>query len=215
MLALTRFAWRTKVAGGQAAVDAIKAKTHEQEIPAGSQILENLGADTQPIKTDSAARNAYDDGRMIKLMFQASVGISEQYFADISTGNLATAKTVELPMMKMFKSNQKVWGDTYQDIDEVVLEHAGIAPDKWYVDREFPPIAPADVAQIAESIVNILNVLPQFADSLDVQGIAMQALGVNDPAQALDALTQEAIKNPDGDLLRAVKQLRETIEKRS
>ena len=68
MLALAKFAWRTKVKGGQTAVDAIKAKTDAQSIAAGSHLLENLGSDTTPIKTETGATAAYQDGRMLKLM---------------------------------------------------------------------------------------------------------------------------------------------------
>jgi len=212
MLALARFAWKTKVKGGQVAVEAIKAKTHEQEIAAGSQLLENEGVLTTPIKTETGASAAYQDGRMIKLQIAAAVGIPEQYFGDISIGNLATAKTVELPMMKMFQSYQKVWGDTYQDIDEVILEHNQVPADKWYVDRDFPTIAPADVAQAAKSLVDILTVMPEFAYSPDVQQIALLTLGINDPAEVLDTLNEVSKGNPDAKLVKALRDLREAIQ---
>ena len=215
MLALARFAWRSKVKGGQVAADSIKAKTDAQTIAAGSHLIENLGVETTPIKTESGAKNAYDDGRMIKLQIAAAVGIPEQYFGDISIGNLATAKTVELPMMKMFQSYQQVWSDTYKDIDEVILEHNGIAPDKWYVDREFPLIAPKDVLALATAMVQILQVMPEFAYSPDVKQIAMMTLGVNDPAEAIEQLEKEAKKNPDVALTKALKQFREVYLKRS
>ena len=217
MLALARFAWHTKVSGGQTAVDAIKAYTHEQEVKAGSHLLENLGSDTQPIKTDSGARNAYDDGRMLKLQVCAAVGIPEQYFGDISIGNLATAKTVELPMLKMFQSYQKVWEDTYRDINEVILENSNIPPDNWYVDMDFPPIAPEDVLAAAEAIVGIVGVMPEFAKSPDVQQIAMMVMGVNDPAQALEQMKKlgekEIESSPDLDLAKALKRFREVVLK--
>lgn len=214
MLALAKFAWRSKVKGGQTAVDAIKAKTHGQDIAAGSQLVENLGVDTTPIKTETGASAAYQDGRMIKLMIAAAVGIPEQYFGDISIGNLATAKTVELPMMKMFQSYQRVWSAAYQDIDEIILEHNGIAPDKWYIDRDFPAIAPADVAQVAKSLVDIINVMPEFAYSSDVQQIALLSLGINDPKEVIDALNKEAKANPDIALTKALKQFRESLNKK-
>lgn len=214
MLALAKFAWKTKVKGGQAAVDAIKAKTNQQQIAAASVLLENLGSETTPIKTETGARNAYEDGRQIKLMIAAAVGIPEQYFGDISIGNLATAKTVELPMMKMFQSYQKVWSDAYRDIDEVILEYNTVPPDKWYVDREFPAIAPADVAAAATAITQILQVMPALADSPDVQQIAMMTLGVNDPAEALEQLAKEAISNPDTAIARELRHLREAILKK-
>lgn len=212
MLALAKFAWRTKVKGGQAAVDAIKAKTHQKEVAAASVLLENMGSDTTPIKTDTGAQQAYQDGRQIKLMIAAAVGIPEQYFGDISIGNLATAKTVELPMMKMFQSYQAVWADAYKDINEVVFTHNQIPEDEQYVDMDFPKIAPADVAAAAQAILSILQVLPALGDSDDVKQIALMTLGVNDPAEVLDALSQEALKNPDAAIARALKQLREAIQ---
>ncbi len=213
MLAIAKFVIKKKVKGGPAAVEAIKAVTHGKEPAAGSEIIENLGVDTTVMKQETGAKNAYDDGRMIKLMICAAVGIPEQYFGDISIGNLATAKTVELPMMKMFQSYQAIWNDVYQDIDEVILEHNNISPDKWYVDRDFPAIAPADVAQIALSLMNIIGVMPAFADSPDVQQIAMLALGVNDPAEALEQMEKAAEANPSVALTRALKQFREAIRK--
>ena len=213
MLALAKFAWKTKVKGGQTAVNAIKAKTHEQEVAAASTILENLGSDTTPIKTETGAQNAYQDGRQIKLMIFASVGIPEQYFSDISTGNLATAKTVELPLQKMFQSYQAVWADTYKDINNIVLKHNGIPEDKWYVDLDFPPIAPADVTQAAEALVKILNVIPSFADSDDVKQIALMTLGVNAPAEVLATLGEAARSDPSVELTRVLKRFSEAIKK--
>jgi len=213
MLALARFAWKSKVKGGTTAVSAIKAKTDDKEIAAGSHLLENLGVDTQPIRTDSGASSAYQDGKMVKYQVCAAVGIPEQYFGDISTGNLATAKTVELPMMKMFQSYQKVWSDAYQDIDEVILEHAGVAPDNWYIDRDFPAIAPEDVAAAATAIVQILQVMPDLAYSEDVKQIALMTLGVNDPKEALEALDKVAESNVNVKLSRVLKELRETLKK--
>lgn len=211
MLALARFAWRTKVGGGQTKADVIRGKVHDQEVKAGSWLIES-GADTTPISTESGARNAYQDGRMLKLQVAAAVGIPEQYFGDISIGNLATAKTVELPMMKMFQSYQKVWADAYQDIDEVVMRHAGVADDKMYVDRDFPKIAPSDVAEAAEAIVGILGVIPEFAYSPDVQQIALMTLGVNDPAEVIAQLEKLVQSNPAAALSSVLKRFRESLK---
>ncbi len=214
MLALAKFAWKSMVKGGQAAVDRIKAATHGKDIPAGSHEVESEGVDTTPIKTDTGASNAYQDGRMIKLMIAAAVGIPEQYFGDISIGNLATAKTVELPLMKMFQSYQKVWEDTYQDIDEVILEHNQIPSDKWYIDRDFPVIAPADIAQAATALFQILQIMPELGYSNDVKQIALMILGVNDPSEVIDALSKEVKSNPEAALARALKQFKEALNKK-
>ena len=213
VLALARFAWHIEVSGGQAAVEVIKAKLHGEEVAAGSTSVTNKGASMVPIKTDSGARNAYDDGRMIKLQIAAAVGIPEQYFGDISIGNQATAKTVELPMLKMFQSYQKVWSDAYQDIDEVILEHAGVSPEKWYVDMEFPAIAPEDVAAAATAIVQILQAMPDLAYSEDVKQIALMTLGVNDPKEALEALGKVAESDVRVKLSKVLKEFRESLIK--
>ncbi len=215
MLALAKFAWKSKVKGGQVATDAIKAKTHGQDIPAGSTIVENLGIDTTPIKTETGASAAYQDARTIKLQICAAVGIPEQYFGDISIGNLATAKTVELPMMKMFQSYQKVWSDAYQDIDEIILAHNQVPEDKWYIDRDFPAIAPEDVAGMAQSVLAILQAMPELAYSRDVQQVALMSLGIDDTAEVLDDLAKEAKSNPDAALIKALKQFREVLKERS
>ncbi len=215
MLALAKFAWKTKVKGGQAQVDAIKAKTEGKEVNAGSQLLENLGSDTTPIKTETGASAAYQDGRMIKLQVSAASGWPEQYYGDISIGNLATAKTVELPVAKMCQSYQAIWNDAYQDIDNVVFDHNNIPEDKQYVDRDFPPIVPLDVLESATAIVQILTVFPEFAESSDVQQQALQVIGVNDPDEVLDALLKVSpTGTTEAQILRAVKQLREALTKK-
>ncbi len=218
MLALARFAWKAKVKGGRAAVDTIKGKLDGKEVAAASVLAESEGVETTPIKTETGAQQAYQDGRQIKLMIASAVGIPEQYFGDISIGNLATAKTVELPMMKMFQSYQAIWAATYQDIDEVILEHNGIPQDKWYVDRDFPAIAPADVAQAAKSLIDVLTVMPEFAYSPDVQQIALLILGVNDPAEVLAAMAKESKSDPAIRLAKALREfrtiLRESAERR-
>jgi len=210
MLALARFAWRSKQSGGAVAVAAAKAKLNEQEIPAGSVLLENLGSDTQPIRTDSNARNAYDDGRMLKLQVAAAVGIPEQYFGDISIGNLATAKTVELPMMKMFQSYQQVWSDAFQDMDEIVLENAHL-PIDTPIDRDFPAIAPEDVFAAAQAISTIITAMPEFATIRDVRQIALMSLGINNTADVLDALDGQSESIAAVKFSRAAKDIREVL----
>ncbi|MDD5081761.1 MAG: hypothetical protein PHU08_00165 [Dehalococcoidales bacterium] len=215
MLALARFAWKAKVQGGAAAVASAKAVYNEQTPAAGSVAIENMGADLQPIKTDSGASQAYQDGRMIKLQVAAATGWPEQYFGDVSTGNLATAKTVELPVKKMCESYQAVWAGAYDDIDQFVLEHNNIPEDKRYIDRDFPAISPEDAGEIAASIAAIMPYFPQFAESPDVLQQALMAVGVHDTNDALEALSKvakESSSDVNVELAKALRQFREVIE---
>ena len=213
VLALARFAWKTKLTGGQAAVDAIRAVTNEQYPQAGSHWVENQAATLEPIRADSGARNAYDDGRMLKLQVCAAVGLPEQYFGDISIGNLATAKTVELPVLKMFQSYQQVWRDVYQDIDEIVLAHNNISSTKWYVDRDFSAIAPEDAVELAKSIQAIVLAFPDFAFSRDVQQTALLSIGVNNPGEVIDAMQKESTTDVDALLAKALRRIKEAIKR--
>jgi len=214
-LSLARFAWHSKVQGGSAQVEAIKASLNDETPEAGSTLLENMGVDTKPIKYESGSASAYQDGRMIKLQICAAVGIPEQYFGDISTGNLATAKTVELPMLKMFQSYQKIWEDTYQDINKMVLKAAGVAPDKWYVDIDFPPIAPADVMAVAKALVDIIGIMPELGVSPEVKQIALSTLGINNIQEVLDALDNpESAGYAEVKLIRALQVFRESVKAR-
>ncbi len=208
------FVLRSKVKGGQAAVDAIKAKTDGKEVAAGSTLLENMGVDTTSFTIDKRAQNAYSGARLTKLQVAAATGWPEQYFGDISIGNLATAKTVELPVFKMCQSYQKVWADTYKDINEIVLAYNKVPEDQWYVDMDFPPIAPADQGLLAQALSLIIPQMPQLADSPDVQQVALMLLGIDDTAEVLDALTQEAKTNPSVALTKVLKQFRENISKK-
>ena len=218
MLALAKFAWKDKVQGGAATVAAEKATLHEKEVPAGSVRIENMGANLTPIRTDSNAGGAYQDGRMLKLQVSAATGIPEQYYGDISIGNLATAKTVELPMMKMFTSYQAVWGCVYKDINNVVLDHNKISPDKRYVDMDFPAIAPEDAALLAQSMSLILQQMPQLGEAPEVQQAALMSMGINDPSEVLDSLVKEANKNGHYSsvaLVRELRKLGESLKRRN
>ena len=213
MLALARFAWKFKIKGGQTAVDAMKAKLHEQEVKAASTEVENEGADLQPIKTDSGAGQAYQDGRQIKLQVAAGTGWPEQYFGDISIGNLATAKTVELPVQKMCESYQAVWQGAYEDIFQLLLSQNNIPEDKQYVDMDFPVISEEMAAAMAQSMSLLCQTFPQFTDSQDVQQQALMILGVQNANEVLEQLGKEAKGDPNVALAKALRQFKETLKK--
>ncbi|MBU2249395.1 MAG: hypothetical protein KKD77_21785, partial [Gammaproteobacteria bacterium] len=213
-LAMARFAWKVKVQGGATAVSAAKSVYNEQKPDAGSVAIENMGADLQPIKTDSGASNAYQDGRMIKLMICAATGWPEQYFGDISIGNLATAKTVELPVLKMVQSYQAIWKGCYETIDNLVMGHNNIPEDRMYIDRDFDDIIPEDAEMLANSISALVAAFPQFYNSPDVIQRALLAIGINDTNEVMDALTKSAESDPNVALAKALKQFREDEKRR-
>ena len=211
MLALARFAWKAKTKGGQTAVDTVKAKFHEEEVKAASTLVENEAVNMQPIKTESGASAAYQDGRQLKLQISAGTGWPEQYFGDISIGNLATAKTVELPVQKMCESYQAIWQGAYKDIFQLILTHNNVNEENQYVDMDFPVISEEMVAAMAQSMSVLCQIFPQFADSTDVQQRALMILGVQNPNEVLDQLKDVIEGNPNAALAKALRQFREVI----
>jgi hypothetical protein len=215
MLALARFAWKVKVTGGASAVATTKATYHEEEIKAGSTSIENQGADLQPIRTDSGASGAYQDGRQLKLQVSAGTGFPEQYFGDISIGNLATAKTVELPVQKMIESYQAIWKGAFEDIYDLVLTQNGVSVDALYVDLDFPAVTEESAAVMSQSIAQMVQTFPKLADSNDVLQQALMTLGIkntNEVIDQLDKTAKESKSDPNVALSKALKQFREVIK---
>lgn len=212
MLALARFAWKAKTKGGEAAVNAMKAKLHEQEIKAGSTEVENEGVNLTPIKTDSGASQAYQDGRQLKLQVAAGTGWPEQYFGDISIGNLATAKTVELPVKKMCESYQAIWQGAYEDIFDLILTQGKIKLENQYVDLDFPAISEEMASSMADSIMKLCGVFPEFANSQDVMQIALMTMGVKNVNDVLEQLSKEAKSEPAVKLVKALKEYKESLK---
>jgi len=210
ILALARFAWKTKVPSG--AVSKVKAKTDQTKPDAGSWLIENMGSDTQPIKTDTGASGAYQDGRMLKLMICAAVGITEQYFGDISIGSLATAQTVELPMVKMFNSYQTLWLEAYEDISNMVLEYNHIDEKDRVFDFDLPAITPEESSAIAKNIAALIPQIPRLADSDDVLQQALMSMGIKDVEQALKNITDNKESMTTSMLIRTLKNLEEKIK---
>jgi hypothetical protein len=105
------------------------------------------------------ADDAKEDGRAIKLMIAAGSGIFEHYFGDPSTGNLATTRSMELPMVKKFEDRQRLFEGLFRKVFESVIESsvtAGVLPSD--VDRtvevSFPPIVPEDVSLLTKTLID-------------------------------------------------------------
>ena len=221
--ALARFAWKGKVKGGASQVAAMKAQLKSafqggepsQETnpspAAASYWLENDAFDLQAMKFETGAKGAYDDGRMLLHQVCAAVGIMEHYFGDPKTGNLATTKAMELPMLKMFESYQIMWEDTYRVLFEIVLENCGMSKDKWYVDIDSPPIVEKDAPAILEAIGKALDAVPEL-NVEEIHKMILTVLGINDPDEILARLPKDAGAGAR-DLTKALGKYTKQIEK--
>lgn len=200
-LALATFAFKQKVKGNRQAVQRLIEQwgTYENSMRYGAPgdsrerrqgantYIENEAATLEQIKTDSGSSQAYQDMRMFRQMAGLGSGhIFEHYLGDPSTGNLATASAMELPMLKLFEFEQQVWEDVVGDILNFVVVQglrygkrdvkslANIQVDMsggsplWVVEpigntdltvtATLPPIVQSDVAVWANALASIAQV---------------------------------------------------------
>lgn len=79
------------------------------------------GVEVSAIKTAGATTSA-EEGRPLKLMTAAGVGIPDTFFGDANVGNFATAKTLDRPTELKFLTRQKMWAEVMSRIFEFVIQ---------------------------------------------------------------------------------------------
>lgn len=214
---LTRFAWKKKVKGSAAQVNAIKAamqtKTDLSNIrnASGQMQIENEGVDLQAINMPTGGiKNSTDGLRQMKLMVAASSGLFEHYFGDPSTGNLATAKTMELPMVKKFTASQRLWTGVYDEILQHVINmkiDVGVFPGNRIVDEkndrvtfetdidrtidiDFPPILETDLKELGDAL-QVAKSNKMVSGELAAQ-LFMLGANVNNIEEEIEKIKQES-----------------------
>ena len=125
----------------------------------GSILVVHESEQWEVLSPSIGADDAKEDGRAIKLMIAAGSGIFEHYFGDPSTGNLATARSMELPMVKKFEDRQRLFEGFFKKVFQRVIEagiQAGVvaADVDRTVEVNFPPIVPEDVALLTRTLIN-------------------------------------------------------------
>jgi len=94
----------------------------------GSILATTPGTKLEPIKT-SGITTSMDDARRLMLMVCSATGINEPYLTgDPSTGNLATAKSMERPMELQFTARQSLWSSVLGNLLGYVIDMAAMMP---------------------------------------------------------------------------------------
>jgi hypothetical protein len=200
--ALSKYANKLTVKGGAGAVNAIKSKLQStyannaantvernpQTAP-GSTWVQNDGIALEAIPKATGAGDSEKDGNQLKLMVCAGTGIMLHYYGDPSTGNLATATAMELPMLKMFDSYQELWKDAWRDIFSIITDEDPDEPaDPEAITIELPPILADDLGALGTSLNSIAQLWPEIAESDEVLVGVLTAMRLNDPEEALTHL---------------------------
>lgn len=133
-LALALFAFKLTASGNKQALQRIRdqfaAYQNDMRYGAGDErerreganiFMGSQGMQLEQFRTDSGAANAYQDMRMFRQETGIGMSIFEHYLGDPSTGNLATATAMELPMLKVFEAEQQFWDDIYTEVFNFVI----------------------------------------------------------------------------------------------
>lgn len=136
-----RWAFNLKVPGGAAAVAGAKRKLGTTISTQGSALERNPAPTTGAIFTSSkeaaelsvirtsGATTSAQDGREIRMMVAAALGIPDTFFGDVDVGNLATARTLDRPTELKYRSRQQLWTEVYTEILNYVVTWAIRAPN--------------------------------------------------------------------------------------
>lgn len=210
---LAKFAWSMNVPGGQKGVTAAKARLGTT-VGSGSSLAETnppstagatfigSGVEPKPIKTAGATTSA-EEGRRILLMVAAATGKPETFFGDVSTGNLATAKTLDRPTELQFCDRQELWKGVLQTILGYVVDRSSKAANGRLRDADpntkagiqvvFPPILSHDINQQVAGIVSAATLDGKsLAGTLPLESVTRlvaAALGIQD----VEALVQAVL----------------------
>jgi len=173
---LLQFAWKRKVKPGtksqMARERAFITKVYRQlatKAVAGSSLMESQNVENAPIHTPTGGiQIASDLGKRIELMIGAGTGLPHNYLTgDISQGTLATAKSMELPVIKHARMWQAQLRALYEGVCQFVLwtrfkEKAGMC------QASFPPMIEDDIPPMVTAVTNAatVGVLP-FEDDPD------------------------------------------------
>lgn len=148
---LSQFALTLTTKGGQQALEGVKAQMSttvgptsqiwDQNPPAGrgSTFASGPGTKLEAFKTAGAGFSP-EDVRQYKLMCCMVKGVPETFLADVSTGNLATATSLDRPTETAFLELQESWREDLATIATYVLQVSKGAPSGALREtrRDFP-----------------------------------------------------------------------------
>lgn len=205
--AIAALAYKLKVKGGTAAVNAMKnalqsglvntdTENNPVEAP-GATWIENAAANLSQLKQETGAQAAQVDGNMLLTMAGAAIGVFPHYFGAGEAFRLATATAMEGPMRKAFESYSQIWLDIWHDIFNIVLENAGIPENKRSVEMVYPEILVKDLLTSMQAIDQLVKTFPDMVASKIIQKKALGLMGFSLPQHILDDIPDIKRERPE------------------
>jgi len=89
-----------------------------------SIVEENDSVQHEALNLDSGSANAQQDAQMIRAPISAAERFTQAYYGDASNSSLATATSLELPILKAVESRQEVFESLFRWFIDRVIERA-------------------------------------------------------------------------------------------
>ncbi|CAM3777826.1 hypothetical protein [Alkalicoccus chagannorensis] len=205
----SRFAWQMTTKGGRKGVNQAQQQLNstmgaqggrESNPPpvTASTFVGSEGNELKPVKTAGAQPSAADGQHMVH-MVSAATGIFYHYLVgDPSTGNLATAKSMERPMELQFRNRQQLWKTVFQNIISYAIKQH--QPDfEESIDVSFPSLLDHDTSEMIGAIVRAVTLEGQQATTMPMRyatKLLLQELGEENIDEKLDEWFPEGNEMP-------------------
>lgn len=180
---------KIKVDSGQRGLDALKASigssipgssdTYEKNPPpvAGSRWLENKAATLEWMNRPTNSGDAEKDGTAIAR--QAGLGFKEylNYIGHGESFRLATATSMETPMLKSFNRYNSFWGSVWRDMFKIVVAFKEKYDNKTYSSHEAKVSNDRIIMLSQEDIARAATALNDMVDRAIIDSTTAQATG--------------------------------------
>ena len=161
--ALGTLAWTARVESKSADAVAAAGSIYSDPRPgAGSVLSHGPSVRYEPVSAPTGGvQNVEDAARQSLLEMVRSFGFGEHWFADASTGNLATAAAMELPAIWAIESRQEELGDLCRAVLDVAVERAvragRLSRGKHVYTLDFPTAAARDAGVVASLLTAVVG----------------------------------------------------------
>lgn len=199
-----------------------------------SIITENEQVEHESFKLDSGSAGANIDGQMIRSQISAATHFPQHYLGDIGSANLATATSMELPVLKAVESRQEIFEGLFRWFIDRVIEEAisagrlteTLTDEEWAEKQaeqekegtdEAPPV-PSGIEQVGGTPEATPNEAPtvQEAEAMELGAPMEQPMMAEEEDRRRDLSYDLSLPNPlrrmMGELVNAVSTIARTFD---
>ena len=160
--------------------------------------VENQGAELQPMITDTGAAQAQGDIQTMRGHIAAGSGVPEHHLGGPGSAGLATATSMDAPLLRMIEFNQELWETVRRDLTGYMIEGVGLDPGR--IEVQMPPILERDVGTLAATLTNVVATLdPQVSNKELMRFVlaeVLDAMGKVNTQEILDRIFPPESKTP-------------------